>query len=348
MSISKKNIFKQIQEIKTQAEQQTDQIKNQSDLERFKFEFLTRKSRVNQIMRSLKDLKSQDRKAAGQAANQLKNFLQKKYKQLGKQISFDKNLHIDITAPGCYYQMGHLHLTTQAIREIMKIFEKIGFYRVRYPEVEWDWYAFGALNFPEEHPARDEWETFFIDEQSVHPKLGKRILTPHTSSGQVREMQSGRLPIRMMNISKCPRRQLDVSHLLIHHQFEGLVVDKGINLKHLKGVINYFVKQYFGQARDFRIRPYDFLFTEPSFEVDVSCAACNKRGCKLCKQGWLEIGGCGMVHPKVLKNGGIDPSQYTGFAFGWGVERNKIMQEGINIKDIRLLYQNDLNFLEQF
>ena len=203
------------------------------------------------------------------------------------------------------------------------------------------------MNFPKNHPARDDWETFFI-KQDPDPKKGPMILTPHTSSGQIREMERKNPPIRMLNIAKCYRRQSDVSHSPMFHQFEGLVVDKNISIANLKGTLDYFVKSYFGEDRRSRIRPYHFQFTEPSFEVDVSCGMCKGHGCKLCKEGWLEMGGSGMVHPNVLRNGGIDPKEFTGFAFGWGVERVLMMKEGIKIDDLRFLYSSNLNFLEQF
>ena len=265
-----------------------------------------------------------------------------KNQESGKRIE-----KIDVTNPGIKPTLGHLHLVTQAIWEITSIFEKIGFTRVRYPEVEWDWYPFGALNFPKDHPARDDWETFFVD-APAHPKYGPMLLTPHTSNGQVREMSKGKLPIKMLNIAKCYRRQSDVSHTPMFHQFEGLVIDQGLSIANLKGVLDYFVRSYFGESRKSRIRPYHFEFTEPSFEVDVSCGVCKGAGCKLCKEGWLEMGGAGMVHPQVLRNCKIDPSKYNGFAFGWGVERVLMMKEGIEIDDLRLLYSNKLEFLEQF
>ncbi len=244
--------------------------------------------------------------------------------------------------------MGHIHLITEAIYEIASVFEKIGFVRVRYPEVEWDWFAFESLNMPKDHPARDEWETFFIDEPP-HPQYGQMVLTPHTSSGQVREMKRVKLPpIRMVNIAKCYRRQSDASHYPMFHQFEGLVVNKDISIVHLKGTIDYFAKNYFGKNRKTRLRPYHFQFTEPSFEVDITCDICEGKGCKVCKEGWLELGGAGMVHPTVLRNGGINPKEYSGFAFGWGVERVLMMRSGLKIPDLRLLYSSDLRFLTQF
>jgi phenylalanyl-tRNA synthetase alpha chain len=306
-----------------------------------------------------------------------------------------KRQTLDVTNPGITPSHGHLHLITQAIQEITSIFEKIGFTRVRYPEIDWDYYAFTALNFPANHPARDDWETFFTKEDTDSEK-GQIVLTPHTSNGQVREMEravadskkSGQpVSIRMLNIAKCYRRQSDVSHTQMFHQFEGLVVGENISIVHLKGVLDYFVKSYFGENRTSRIRPYHFQFTEPSFEIDVTCGVCLGSGyvnagvagvgdprnssaankvseasfggderqdpkgkipCRLCKAGWLEMGGAGMVHPNVLKYGGIDTKKYTGFAFGWGVERVLMMKEGIEIDDLRLLYSNKLEFLEQF
>jgi phenylalanyl-tRNA synthetase alpha chain len=224
--------------------------------------------------------------------------------------------------------------------------------------VDWDWYPFESLNMPPHHPARDEWETFFIEypgKPSRDPHKQKMVLTPHTSNGQVREMEKGKLPIRMINIAKCYRRQIDVSHTPMFHQFEGLYVDTNVSIAHLKGVLDYFAQHFFGPARKTRLRPFHFQFTEPSFEVDISCGICNGTGklkdgspCKLCKSGWLELGGAGMVHPVVLKNGGVDPDIYSGFAFGWGVERTFMMKSGTQLDDIRLLYSNDVRFLEQF
>jgi phenylalanyl-tRNA synthetase alpha chain len=174
------------------------------------------------------------------------------------------------------------------------------------------------------------------------------LLTPHTSSGQIRQLGNQKPPVKMLNIAKCYRRQSDVSHVPMFHQFEGLAVSDDLSIVNLKGVLDYFVKSYFGSDRKARIRPYHFEFTEPSFEVDVTCGVCKGKGCKLCKEGWLEMGGAGMVHPNVLKNCGIDPTKYRGFAFGWGVERVLMMKEGIEIDDLRLLYGNKLEFLEQF
>lgn len=325
------------------------------ELEEIKLQFLGRSGTLTLMLKELPKLPLTKRAEIGRLANEVKKTIEEsihnRISNFKLRITNSQKEKIDVTNPGIKPPLGHLHLISEAIEEITSIFEHIGFSRVRYPEVEWDWYAFESLNFPEHHPARDDWETFFIEGQP-HKKMGPMILTPHTSSGQVREMQRHNknkdISIRMLNIAKCYRRQSDVSHTPMFHQFEGLVVGKDIAITHLKGVLDYFVKSYFGNKRVSRIRPYHFQFTEPSFEVDVSCGICNGKGCRLCKAGWLELGGAGMVHPNVLTYGGIDPQKYTGFAFGWGVERVLMMKEGLEIDDLRLLYSNNLAFLEQF
>ncbi len=326
----------------------TDSIKA---LEELKLQFLGKSGKLTHAIKDIAKLPQEKRPEVGFLANEVKqtieNLLEERKVQLLNQKSKAHHKTLDVTLPGILPPLGHKHLITQAIEEITSIFDKIGFTRVKYPEVEWDWYAFEALNFPANHPARDDWETFFV-KQKLNPKKGPVILTPHTSSGQVREMQAKTPPLRMLNIAKCYRRQSDVSHTPMFHQFEGLVVDKNIAITHLKGTLDYFVKSYFGEERVSRIRPYHFQFTEPSFEVDVSCGVCKGKGCKLCKEGWLELGGAGMVHPNVLRYGGVDAKKYNGFAFGWGVERVLMMKEGIEIDDLRLLYSNNLDFLEQF
>ena len=320
-------------------------------LEEVKLQFLGRSGKLTLTIKDITKISAEKRKEVGMLANEVKNTIEDAIRQreINLKHKTEKILRqkIDVSNPGIRPPLGHLHLVTQAIEEISEIFEKIGYSRVRYPEVEWDWYAFTALNFPENHPARDDWETFFIKEKP-NPEKGQMLLTPHTSSGQIREMQRKKPPIKMLNIAKCYRRQSDVSHTPMFHQFEGLVISENISIVNLKGTLDYFVKSYFGEKRTSRIRPYHFQFTEPSFEVDVTCGVCLGKGCKLCKAGWLELGGAGMVHPNVLKATGIDPKKYTGFAFGWGVERVLMMKDGIEIDDLRLLYSNKLEFLEQF
>jgi phenylalanyl-tRNA synthetase alpha chain len=308
-----------------------------------RIELLGNKSELSRLTKQIRSVNPVDRSQVGIIINQVKQAIED---ALGKttEIGGTEQQEFDVTVPGILPPQGHLHIVSQAISEITHIFERIGFSRVRHPEVDWDWYAFESLNMPPNHAARDEWETFFID------FTGKRkmVLTPHTSNGQVREMEKRKLPIRMINIAKCYRRQSDVSHVPMFHQFEGLYVDKNVSIGDLKGVMDFFFKNYYGPERVSRIRPFHFQFTEPSFEVDINCGMCLGKGCKLCKEGWLELGGAGMVHPTVLRNGGIDPDIYNGFAFGWGIERVAMMKSGTKLDDIRLLYNNDVRFLEQF
>jgi phenylalanyl-tRNA synthetase alpha chain len=339
-----------IQNLKNQAISGILESKTESELEEIRIEYLGRQGEITKLISQLHHLKDEKRKAMGILLNEAKKAIEDAIKNQSSIISHQSSTidegWFDISIPGIKPPQGHLHLITQTINQISDIFAKIGFNKVTYPEVEWDWYAFEGLNMPKNHPARDEWETFFIQDL-VHPKYGEAVLTPHTSSGQLREMaRLKKPPIRMLDIAKCYRRQIDNSHAPMFYQFEGLVVDKDVNITHLKGTLDYFVKQYFGPKKESRIRPFHFQFTEPSFEVDVTCIVCEGRGCKVCKQGWMELGGAGMVHPTVLKNGGIDPNKYNGFAFGWGVERVLMMK--YKIDDIRLLFGGDLKFLQQF
>ncbi len=333
------------------------EAQTKDDLEEIYLQFFGRSGQLTVALKEISKLPKDERPKMGLLVNEVKNALEDAIEEAKKHLHLEEKKKIstaDITDPGVKPPLGHLHLISQAISDITHIFEKIGFTKVRYPEVEWDWYAFEGLNFPENHPARDDWETFFIDE-TPHKEYGPMLLTPHTSSGQIRELLKGELPIKMLNIAKTYRRQSDVSHTAMFHQFETLCVGKNISIADLKGTLEYFAKSYFGESRTTRIRPYHFQFTEPSFEVDISCGVCNGKGklvngetCRLCKQGWLELGGAGVVHPNVLRNCGVDPDIYTGFASGFGVERVLMMKEGIEIDDLRLLYSNNLEFLQQF
>lgn len=351
----------EIQNIRNQAIAQITEAESTKELENIRIAYLGRNGKLSRIIKEIKKLEKGEKKQVGVLVNQAKSTLQETIATQKNKIKEASRIWFDPTIPGEKPRVGHLHLVTQAIKEISSVFKQIGFVRVRYPEVEWDWFAFESLNMPKGHPARDEWETFFVD-TNAHPKLGEMVLTPHTSSGQVREMKRVKgaqvgadFVVRMINIAKCYRRQSDVSHIPMFHQFEGLVIDKEISIVHLKGTLDYFARNFFGPNRKTRLRPYNFQFTEPSFEVDITCGVCNGKGrltsgqvCKLCRAGWLELGGAGMVHPTVLKNGGVDPTKYTGFAFGWGVERTYMMKSNLEIPDIRLLYSTDLKFLKQF
>ena len=323
-------------------------------LENLRIKYLGRKGIINKLFEEIKTLPKEKRREKGQKINEIKKeietLIDRKKNELKKT---QKEEFFDSTLPGKTYPKGSLHPLTYVIEEVVNIFQKIGFIRVSYPEVEWEYFSFEALNMPKGHPARDDFETFFI-EAKEHQKFGKMILSPHTSSGQNREMQRVKPPIRMINIAKTYRPNWDATHTPMFHQFEGLCIDKDINITHLKGTIDYFVKEFFGKERTIRLRPAHFQFTEPSFEIDVSCGICLGKGevggkkCRVCKSGWLELAGAGMVHPNVLKMGGIDPKVYTGWAFGFGPERCMMMREEMKIDDIRILYSGDIRFLEQF
>ncbi len=348
--------MKSPKELLLQFKEQLSALKELDTLEIFETEYLGRNGIINQQLKNIKDIDPSERKTFGQEINTVKQQIQEELSAKRTELLKNENSRkkIDTTLPATQYPQGSLHLVTYAIEEISHIFEKIGFIRMSYPEVEWEFFSFEALNMPSDHPARDDFETFFMDYEP-HKEHGKMVLTPHTSSGQNREMRRlGKPPIRMINIAKTYRPNWDASHVPMFHQFEGLCVDKRINITHLKGTIDYFAKQFFGEDRETRLRPFHFQFTEPSFEVDITCDICQGTGkvngekCRLCKQGWLELGGTGMVHPNVLKAGGINPDEYTGWAFGFGVERVMMMRPGIGLSNMRLLYDGDIRVLEQF
>ncbi|MBI4990816.1 phenylalanine--tRNA ligase subunit alpha [Candidatus Gottesmanbacteria bacterium] len=346
----------ELKKLREETDKRIEKIKDSAALNKLYLNLFGASGSFTKLLKTLKTLPAEKRPAVGKLANEIKKQIEDKFsrqRSIIEKVKIDEWL--DVTAPGLPPQIGHLHIVTQAISEISRIFERVGFTRVRYPEVEYEWYAFESLNMPANHPARDDFETFFLDTPSI-PKMGQLVLSPHTSSGQVREMKRlKKPPIRMINIAKCYRPNWDISHTPMFHQFEGLVVDTGINITHLKGTMDYFAREFFGKDRKTRLRPFHFQFTEPSFEVDISCGVCLGKGkltdgnnCRFCKEGWLELGGSGMVHPNVLKMGNIDPVKYSGFAFGWGVERTYMMKSGTKLDDIRLLYSNDIRFLEQF
>ncbi len=343
------------------AKKNLETITTVEELTSFEITYFGKKGEFTRLAQEITHVASQERKTVGVVINSVKNSLLQAFhmQKIKLTTHTSENEWIDVTLPGKKPPQGHLHIVTQAISEIESIFARIGFWRVRHPEVDRDWYAFEALNMPPTHPARDEWETFFIKDSNVKNQMSKIVLTPHTSNGQVREMEriqkliaagdiDPETPIRMINIARCYRRQSDISHVPMFHQFEGLYVDKNVSIPHLKGILDYFAKSFFESDRKMRIRPFHFQFTEPSFEIDISCDLCHGHGCRMCKEGWLELGGAGMVHPVVLKNGGYDPEIYSGFAFGWGVERTYMMKRGLKIDDVRLPYSNDLRFLQQF
>lgn len=334
-----------LQNIEKDFNQQLTPVSNSQQLTSLKTSFLGRKGHINQVF---SQLSSADKAKFGKDINQLKKTIEKKLTSSQKKLLQTKkgDTSFDPTIPGITPPLGHYHLISQTIEEVEQIFKALGFIRRRYPEVESDWYYAEGLNIPKDHPARDDQETFYVKDEVV--------LTAHTSNGQLREMEKVKTPpIKMINIGKTYRRQASHTHSPMFHQFEGLLIDRDINITHLIGVTNFFAQSYFGPDRTTRLRPHHFQFTEPSFEVDISCNHCqgtgkvNGKACNVCKSGWLELGGAGMVHPQVLKNGGIDPNKYSGFAFGWGIERIAMMKHNIT-DNLRDLYSTDINFLSQF
>ena len=324
-----------------------EQIKSpDADLEQIKIKYLGKKGELTAVLRGMGALSAEERPVIGQLANEVRSDIEvalaamvkeKQAKALEAKLKAEK---LDVTMPGKTLPMGHIHPLTQVQRELEDIFIGMGFSIVEGPEVELDYYNFQALNIPENHPARDTQDTFYIGENV--------LLRSQTSPVQVRTMEHQKPPIRIISPGRVYRSDaLDATHSPLFHQLEGLVVDKGITMGDLKGTLEIFAKKLFGESTRIRFRPHHFPFTEPSAEVDVSCFVCRGKGCRLCKgEGWIEILGAGMVHPFVLSNCGIDPEEYSGFAFGLGLERIAMTRYGID--DIRLFYENDERFLEQF
>ncbi|MEA4815668.1 MAG: phenylalanine--tRNA ligase subunit alpha [Lachnospiraceae bacterium] len=316
-------------------------------LEELKVEFLGKKGELTSILKGMGALTPEERPVIGQIANDVRSDIEKKIDEVKKSFmerELESRLEkeaIDVTMPGIKLPNGHKHPMTIVTDEIKDIFIGMGYEIAEGPEVELDYYNFEALNIPKNHPARDEQDTFYIND--------KVVLRTQTSPVQVRAMEKkGKPPIRMV----CPGRvyrsdEVDATHSPIFHQIEGLVVDEGITMGDLKGALAIFAKELFGEGTKVRFRPHHFPFTEPSAEMDVSCFACGGKGCRVCKgEGYIELLGCGMVHPKVLKMSGIDPEKYSGFAFGMGLERITMQRYGIT--DLRLLFENDVKFLGQF
>ena len=326
-----------------------------AEAEQVELSYLGRNGKINELLKGIKNLKPEERKTAGKEINTLKQLVTEEIQKRSDYLhqAEERNIEVDVTLPPQKITHGTLHPITIAVDEITAIFNKIGFIRMSYPEVDWEHYAFEVLNMPVTHAARDDFETTFLNGYT-DPKMGKMVLTPHTSNGQVREMErlNSKPPIRMINIGKCYRPNWDATHTPMFHQFEGLCVDTDITIANLKGTLDYFVKAYFGPDTEVRLRPHHFQFTEPSFEVDITCTVCKGTArvdgnkCKICKSGWLELGGTGMVHPNVLTAGGIDPKKYSGWAFGFGIERVNMMKYGID--DVRNYYTGDIRFLNLF
>jgi phenylalanyl-tRNA synthetase alpha chain len=315
-------------------------------LNEIRVDVLGKKGSLTSLLKSLKDLTPEERPKAGQKINDVRREIEEALasaQDKAQKAAMDfrlANETIDVTLPAKHQKRGHSHPNTVALREMERIFIGMGYEVVEGPEIEKDYYNFEALNIPANHPAKDEQDTFYIN--------AEMLLRTQTSSTQIHEMEKGRIPIRMIAPGRVYRAdEVDATHSPVFHQVEGLVVDKGITFANLKGTLAEFSKQLFGEDTRVRFRPHHFPFTEPSAEMDVSCFKCGGKGCSFCKgEGWIEILGCGMVHPHVLEMSGIDPNVYTGFAFGVGLERIALLKYGID--DMRLIYENDTRFLEQF
>ena len=318
--------------------------KDSEDLEHFRIQYLGKKGKMNDLFAAFKQVPNEQKKDFGQALNQLKKAIQDKL-EVGKQLFSDNSQQasgLDLSRPVTEGQLGSRHPLSLVRNEIVDIFKRIGFTLSEGPEIEDDWHNFTALNLPDEHPARDMQDTFFIQQ---NPDI---LLRTHTSSVQVRFMENNKPPIRTLSPGRVYRNEaISARAHCIFHQVEGLYIDKDVSFADLKQTLLYFAKEMFGDKTEIRLRPSYFPFTEPSAEVDVSCNICSGKGCNVCKYtGYLEILGCGMVDPNVLKNCGIDPEIYTGFAFGMGIERIAMLK--YRVKDLRLFFENDVRFLEQF
>ena len=335
-----------ILQIKKEALQEIEQIKSQKELDEIRNKYLSRASELNNLKKGLKDVAPELRPKIGALTNavskEIEVLVNKKAEELNKKLEAEK---IDVTLPSTYEPFGHIHPLTKTTNEIVEIFEMLGFSLIKNeysPEVEVEKYNFDLLNVPKEHPARDVQDTFYS-------KLAKNvILRSQTSNAQVRQMQNSKPPIKIISPGRVYRSEsVSARKNNLFHQIEGLYVDKNVTFGDLKGVLNEFIRLYFGSSRPTRFRNSFFPFTEPSAEVDVQCIMCQGKGCPTCSgTGWLEILGSGMVDPNVLRAVNIDPDVYTGFAFGMGIERLTMLKYAID--DIRLFFNNDVRFLNQF
>ena len=321
------------------------QAKTAEEAEQHRIRLLGKKGIITELFESFKSVGPEEKKAFGKVLNELKNAAQEKIESLKNQTenTSSSKVQLDLSRPGENLELGSRHPLNLVKKEIISIFSKIGFVVADGPEIEDDWHNFGALNFPENHPARDMQDTFFISQGE-----NAMALRTHTSSVQIRIMENTKPPIRMLMPGRVYRNEaISARAHCFFHQVEGLYIDEKVSFADMKQTLNYFAQEMFGEKTKIRLRPSYFPFTEPSAEVDVSCSLCNGAGCNVCKySGWLEILGCGMVDPAVLENCGIDSKKFSGYAFGMGVER--ITQLKYQVKDLRLYSENDIRFLKQF
>jgi len=338
-------MMEELEELRIKAEAELSLAKTQEEVLAVRTKYLGRKGLLTALLRDIRSVAPKDRPLFGKLGNAIKDALSEKIENVLKETTeWDREEllrreKIDVTIPGRGVRHGRLHPVTQICQEICSIFAGFGFSVAEGPEVELDYYNFEALNIPRDHPARDMQDTFYVEDNIV--------LRTHTSPVQIRVMEKQRPPVRILSPGRVYRRDSDISHTPMFHQIEGLLVDRGITFGDLKGILTSFLKQMFGEGTTLRFRPSFFPFTEPSAEVDIRCVMCHGNGCQVCGQsGWLEILGSGMVDPEVFKNVGYDPEEVSGFAFGLGLERIAMLKYGI--ADIRLFFENDWRFLEQF
>lgn len=336
----------QLENIRLAATEALNAAASLEELDTIRVQYLGKKGELTAVLKQMGGLSAEERPVIGQIANEIREYITEqieiKTKEL-KAAAQEKQLlaeTIDVTLPGKKTALGHKHPLTVVLDEVKDIFIGMGFDIAEGPEVEWDHYNFEALNIPKDHPARDTQDTFYITENM--------LLRTQTSPVQIRVMEKTQPPIRVIAPGRVFRSDaVDATHSPLFHQIEGLVVDEGVTMGDLKGTLETFARKLYGDDTKIRLRPHHFPFTEPSCEIDISCFKCGGVGCPMCKgEGWIEILGGGMVHPKILKNGGVDPDKYSGFAFGIGLERIVMFRFGLD--DMRMLYENDMRFLEQF
>ena len=340
------DIENRLKEIREEALKQIQSSEKLEKLNDVRVGVLGKKGELTALLKSMKDVAPEERPVFGQKVNETRQAIEQVLEETKKKLENAareaklKSEVIDVTLPAKKVNLGHRHPNTIALEEVERIFTGMGYEVVEGPEVEYDYYNFEALNIPANHPAKDEQDTFYITKDI--------LLRTQTSGVQVHEMEKGRLPIRMIAPGRVFRAdEVDATHSPSFHQIEGMVIDKNITFADLKGTLAEFAKQLFGPDTKVKFRPHHFPFTEPSAEMDVTCFKCGGKGCRFCKnEGWIEILGCGMIHPRVLKMSGIDPDEYSGFAFGVGLERIALLK--YEIDDMRLLYENDTRFLKQF
>ena len=343
---AKKKMKEKLQKIREEAIEKIQNSENLEKLNEIKVSILGKKGALTEVLKGMKDVAAEERPKVGQMVNDTRAAIEDKIEEVYAKLATAareaklKAEVIDVTLPAKKNNVGHRHPNTIALEEMERIFIGMGYEVVEGPEVEYDYYNFEALNIPANHPAKDEQDTFYIND--------KIVLRTQTSPVQVRVMEQGKLPIRMIAPGRVFRSdEVDATHSPSFHQVEGLVIDKNITFADLKGTLAEFAKELFGEDTKVKFRPHHFPFTEPSAEMDVTCFKCGGKGCRMCKgSGWIEILGCGMVHPRVLEMSGINPEEYSGFAFGVGLERIALLK--YEIDDMRLLYENDVRFLKQF